>query len=32
MVPKMLRVYFLYHRQLLGALSLCAYETVKLPR
>ena len=28
-VPKMLRVYFLHHRELLGALSLAAYETVK---
>ena len=28
-VPKMLRVYFLHHRELLGALSLVAYETVK---
>ena len=25
----MLRVYFLHHRELLGALSLAAYETVK---
>ncbi len=28
-VPKMLRVYFLHHRELLSALSLAAYETVK---
>jgi len=28
-LPKMLRVYFLHHRELLGALSLAAYETVK---
>ncbi len=28
-VPKMLRVYFLHHRELLGALSLAAYQTVK---
>jgi hypothetical protein len=28
-VPKMLRVYFLYHRELLGDLSRAAYETVK---
>jgi hypothetical protein len=28
-VPKMLRVNFLHHRELLGALSLAAYETVK---
>jgi Putative transposase len=28
-IPKMLRVYFLHHRELLGALSLAAYETVK---
>jgi hypothetical protein len=28
-VPKMLRVYLLHHRELLGALSLAAYETVK---
>jgi hypothetical protein len=25
----MLRIYFLHHRELLGALSLAAYETVK---
>ncbi len=28
-VPKMLRVYFLHHRELLGELSRAAYETVK---
>jgi len=28
-VPKMLRVYFLHHRELLGALSLAAYQTAK---
>jgi hypothetical protein len=28
-VPKMLRVYFLHHREFLGALSRAAYETVK---
>jgi hypothetical protein len=28
-VPKMLRVYFLHHRELLGALSLAAHQTVK---
>jgi len=28
-IPKMLRIYFLHHRELLGALSLAAYETVK---
>jgi hypothetical protein len=28
-IPKMLRVYFLHHRELLGALSLATYETVK---
>ena len=28
-VPKMLRVFFLHHRELLGPLSLAAYETVK---
>jgi hypothetical protein len=28
-VPKMLRVYFLYHRELLGDLSRAAHETVK---
>jgi hypothetical protein len=28
-VPKMLRVYFLHHRKLLGDLSRAAYETVK---
>jgi hypothetical protein len=28
-VPKMLRVYFLHHRELLGDLSRAAYETVK---
>jgi len=28
-VPKMLRGYFLHHREFLGALSLAAYETVK---
>jgi hypothetical protein len=28
-VPKMLRVYILHHRELLGALSLAAYQTVK---
>jgi hypothetical protein len=28
-IPKMLRVYFLHHRELLGALSLAAYETVR---
>jgi len=26
-IPKMLRVYFLHHRELLGALSLAAYPT-----
>ena len=28
-IPKMLRVYFLHHRELLGALSLAAYQTVQ---
>jgi ribosomal protein S27E len=28
-MPKMLRVYFLHHRELLGTLSVAAYETVK---
>jgi hypothetical protein len=28
-VPKMLRVYFLHHRELLSALSRSAYQTVK---
>ena len=28
-MPKMLRVYFRHHRELLGALSLAAYQTVK---
>jgi hypothetical protein len=28
-IPKMLRIYFLHHRELLGVLSLAAYETVK---
>lgn len=28
-IPKMLRIYFLHHRELLGALSLAAYETVR---
>ncbi len=28
-LPKMLRIYFLYHRELLGELSRTAYETVK---
>jgi hypothetical protein len=28
-IPKMLRVYFLHHRELLGELSRAAYETVK---
>ena len=28
-IPMMLRIYFLHHRELLGALSLAAYETVK---
>ena len=28
-VPKMLHVYILHHRELLGALSLAAYQTVK---
>jgi hypothetical protein len=28
-IPKMLRIYFLHHRELLGALSLAAYPTVK---
>jgi len=28
-IPKMLRVYFLHHRELLGELSRVAYETVK---
>ena len=28
-IPKMLRIYFLRHRELLGALSLAAYQTVK---
>jgi hypothetical protein len=28
-IPKMLRIYFLHHRELLGALSLAAYQTVK---
>jgi hypothetical protein len=28
-IPKMLRIYFRHHRELLGALSLAAYETVK---
>jgi len=27
-IPKMLRVYFLHHRELLGELSRCAYETI----
>jgi hypothetical protein len=27
-IPKMLRVYFLHHRELLGELSRCAYETL----
>jgi hypothetical protein len=29
-IPKMLRIYFLHHRELLGALSRAGYETVKL--
>ncbi len=28
-IPKMLRIYFLRHRELLGALSRAAYETVQ---
>ncbi|MGH9463664.1 MAG: transposase zinc-binding domain-containing protein, partial [Vicinamibacteria bacterium] len=28
-IPKMLRVYFLHHRELFGELSRCAYETIK---
>ncbi len=28
-IPKMLRIYFRHHRELLGPLSLAAYETVK---
>ena len=28
-IPKMLRVYFLHHRELLGELSRCAYETIR---
>jgi hypothetical protein len=28
-IPKMLRIYFLHHRELLGALSRAGYETVK---
>jgi len=28
-IPKMLRIYFLHHRELLGALSLAAYQTVE---
>jgi len=28
-MPKMLRIYFLHHRELLGSLSLAAYQTVK---
>ena len=28
-IPKMLRVYFLYHRELLGELSRAAYETLR---
>lgn len=28
-IPKMLRVYFRNHRELLGELSRCAYETLK---
>ncbi len=28
-IPKMLRIYFLHHRELLGALSLATYQTVK---
>lgn len=28
-IPKMLRVYFLHHRELLGELSRCAYETLR---
>jgi len=27
-IPKMLRLYFLHHRELLGELSRCAYETI----
>jgi len=27
-IPKMLRVYFLHHRELLGELSRCVYETI----
>ena len=27
-IPKMLRVYFLHHRELLGELSRCAYDTI----
>jgi hypothetical protein len=26
-IPEMLRIYFLHHRELLGALSLAAYQT-----
>ena len=29
MGAKLLRVYFLHHRELLGALALAAYQTVK---
>jgi len=28
-IPKMLRVYFLHHRELLGELSRCAFETIR---
>jgi len=28
-IPKMLRIYFLHHREPLGALSLAAYQAVK---
>ncbi len=28
-LPKMLRIYFLYHRELLGELSRAAYETLR---
>ena len=28
-IPKMLRVYFLHHRELLGELSRCVYQTLK---
>ena len=28
-IPKMLRVYFLHHRELLGELSRCAYQTIR---